>query len=434
MSCCNNYEIFKDQKTPINEPLRGIYKKSFGYISLYRRMPDLFAQVIKYLEKQKEKQNMQNAIDDMKILLNEIINNKPLRKIDGTFNLAILWNQILDEKLKVESSVTWFESEWLFTENYMYIRINEVFEKTSTLKNFDPFESLKLNAFKESKSSMIALGEFISSKLANLNIQNYEIKALFEQILKISLWGNRCDLSLSAGKSTTISEDPSKAIKLLDKYLITNKSDEIWEILQKTENKTKQIDIILDNSAYELFTDLCFADFLLTFNLADTIVFHGKAIPWYVSDVTKPDFETTLYYLENKCSSSILNNLGRKWAHYYKNEKFIFKCEDFWTLPFPYSYMTLKDSNLYQLLSYSQLLIFKGDLNYRKLIGDINWVPTTNFKEALCEFLPTAVVALRTMKCDCISGLPLDYEKKILEEDKHNWLITGNYGTIQLAF
>lgn len=75
----------------------------------------------------------------------------------------------------------------------------------------------------------------------------------------------------------------------------------------------------MDNSAYELFTDLCFADFLLTFNLADTVVFHGKAIPWYVSDVTKPDFDSTLYYLENKCSSSVLNNLGRRWAHYYEN-------------------------------------------------------------------------------------------------------------------
>lgn len=71
-----------------------------------------------------------HVVEELKLLLAEILDNKYLRKIDGTSKLSLLWNEILDEKLKTESSVTWFETEWLFTENYLYIRINEIFEKT----------------------------------------------------------------------------------------------------------------------------------------------------------------------------------------------------------------------------------------------------------------------------------------------------------------
>lgn len=77
----------------------------------------------------------------------------------------------------------------------------------------------------------------------------------------------------------------------------------------------------MDNSAYELFTDLCLADFLLTFGLADVVIFHGKSIPWFVSDVTKPDFEDILNRLENKCMSGALREIGKRWNNYYKMGK-----------------------------------------------------------------------------------------------------------------
>lgn len=78
----------------------------------------------------------------------------------------------------------------------------------------------------------------------------------------------------------------------------------------------------MDNSAYELFTDLCLADFFVTYGFADVIVFHGKSIPWYVSDVTKPDFEHLLNRLENECTSSALQEIGNRWNNYYKMGKY----------------------------------------------------------------------------------------------------------------
>lgn len=79
---------------------------------------------------QDNSKEVNDVVEELKLLLSEILDNKVLRKIDSTSNLSLKWNQILDEKLKTNSSVTWFETEWLLTENYLYMRINEIFEKT----------------------------------------------------------------------------------------------------------------------------------------------------------------------------------------------------------------------------------------------------------------------------------------------------------------
>lgn len=79
----------------------------------------------------------------------------------------------------------------------------------------------------------------------------------------------------------------------------------------------------MDNSAYELFTDLCLADFFITYGLADFIVFHGKSIPWFVSDVTKPDFDHFLNRLEKECKSNVLQEIGNRWNNLYRTGKLL---------------------------------------------------------------------------------------------------------------
>ena len=46
----------------------------------------------------------------------------------------------------------------------------------------------------------------------------------------------------------------------------------------------------------------------------------------------------------------------------------------------------------------------KGDLNYRRLVGDRLWPPTTPFADVTAYF-PGPVAALRTLKSDVIVGL-----------------------------
>ena len=59
----------------------------------------------------------------------------------------------------------------------------------------------------------------------------------------------------------------------------------------------------------------------------------------------------------------------------------------FWT--FPYSFNMMASKNLYEELGeagevdLADLLIFKGDLNYMKLVGDLNWETTVTIKSTL---------------------------------------------------
>ena len=65
--------------------------------------------------------------------------------------------------------------------------------------------------------------------------------------------------------------------------------------------------------------------------------------------------------------------------------------DSFWTYPCVYSELKKVDPQLYSGLAEAKLVIFKGDLNYRKLVGDINWETTVNFKTSLQVLLAGVV-------------------------------------------
>lgn len=88
--------------------------------------------------------------------------------------------------------------------------------------------------------------------------------------------------------------------------------------------------------------------------------------------------------------------------------------------------------DLYKKLSNASLIIFKGDLNYRKLLGDFNCEYSTNFKKALRGFDPSNVIALRTIKADLCAGLP-DETQSLLDKEEPEWTNTGKYGLIQIS-
>ena len=57
-----------------------------------------------------------------------------------------------------------------------------------------------------------------------------------------------------------------------------------WDVI--SELKSARVDIILDNSGFELYADLIFTLYLLTSGIAETVVLHPKSIPWYASIAT----------------------------------------------------------------------------------------------------------------------------------------------------
>ncbi len=72
----------------------------------------------------------------------------------------------------------------------------------------------------------------------------------------------------------------------------------------------------MDNAGYELANDLFFADFLTWSGLAKKVIFHGKAIPWFVSDVTPADFDVTLKLLQVEVTSEQIQAHVNQWKQY----------------------------------------------------------------------------------------------------------------------
>lgn len=154
-------------------------------------------------------------------------------------------------------------------------------------------------------------------------------------------------------------------------------------------------------------------------------------MPWFISDTMKPDLIWFLEQLNNN-ENSVLKKLGQRWTNNFSKKIWTVEVHDFWTLPIDFSSMAKHDRKLYKKLSEAKLVIFKGDLNYRKLLGEINWDPVTPFKEALCGFNPTKLCTLRTLKADIICNLKPGLSE-LMESKDEQWLISGNYGVIQFC-
>lgn len=79
--------------------------------------------------------------------------------------------------------------------------------------------------------------------------------------------------------------------------------------------------------------------------------------------------------------------------------------------------------HLYEDLCKADIILFKGDLNYRKLVSDMRWDYTTPFQVALRGFLPTNLVSMRTIKFNPLCDLePAEAERfaKVDPSEKHS--------------
>ena len=76
-----------------------------------------------------------------------------------------------------------------------------------------------------------------------------------------------------------------------------------------------------------------------------------------------------------------LGILADRWSLYIQSGVWSVQGHSFWT--FPHSFNMMASTNLYERLGEADLLIFKGDLNYMKLVGDLNWETTVTIKNTL---------------------------------------------------
>ena len=256
------------------------------------------------------------------------------------------------------------------------------------------------------------------------------------------MWSNKNDLSLSSGEN--VSDKVKNLVELLDSFqenIICDESNLVWRYLNELKEKTSKgekisIDIVLDNCSIELASDFVFCDFLLRNEFVSSITLHAKAYSWFISDVTEKEFDLLLKQLQSS-NSIVVNNFLKRFKAYLSDSKIKLEHKhQFWTSPYSFDKMPTIAPELYRhFCEESSLVFLKGDLNYRKLIGDLDWPFNTELKKATRDFQPTGVCAIRTLKADLLAGVDLNNERYLSAskkfDEKNKWMVTGDYGVIQ---
>ncbi|GET38772.1 hypothetical protein MiSe_35310 [Microseira wollei NIES-4236] len=422
-------------KLPLPPQIMGSEIGSFAYNTVAHRLPDIaqrviddnkFPLAIKPLQNIKSRAGetptpqefLENSIvENLQTLIQELPYGKVrfLKDIEAPDIAA--WNNYLEPY----QGNNWLDIPWYFAEAYFYRRILEAtnYFIPGDWQGFDPFENQKRLGILTSSKSIQALSPLLN-KWVNSGQDSHPDNLI--ALLYISLWGNRADLSLwpaESGDRSSIDIHQQKA------YVLADNTDAIAN--QISRFKDARIDFIIDNAGFELFGDLCLVDFLLATNAAKTIYLQLKAHPTFVSDAMIKDIHQTIEFL-GKDSDTQVQMLASRWRWYIESDR-LRLCHDlFWTSPL--AFWEMPDA-LRQELSESDLILIKGDANYRRLLGDRHWPFTTRFEDIVTYF-PAPMVALRTLKAELASGLQLEQIETLNREDPQ-WLTNGRWGVIQFA-
>ncbi|KAL9004126.1 MAG: hypothetical protein Q9188_003048 [Gyalolechia gomerana] len=385
-----------------------------------------------------------------------------------------------NKELSALGAPTWFDVPWLYAECYLYRRINTFFARSTHWKSYDVFAQQKMSTFRSSRPAVLELAakykEFISqlqddnSKSKTTEEVEEAEKLLFTEMCEICLWGNATDLSLLTSLTY---EDIQKlqgadARKSSEKNILVNDLPIAYESLKAAQKNdpegSRRVDIVLDNAGFELFVDLVLAGYLLTAGLATQIVLHPKSIPWFVSDVLPADFASLLNALadpqpffdtpsddNNQASKTPpplsgkeiaeLSFLFQHWSTLHQEGQMTIRPNLFWTGPGSYWRLPSSAPSLYEDLKESELVIFKGDLNYRKLTGDATWSTTTPFSIAIGPLgsgSGVRILALRTCKADTVVGLTEGVDDHLKTMDggsevggARKWAWSGKWAVVQ---
>lgn len=412
-------------------PLSAKYKGTFAYFTVRDRLPDILTRALDTFHREwktwssSPESDQSTREDEAKAIIGQLSKLHYLMMTDKELeNLQydsqpdfMAWMKAMEaEKKNQGSALSWFSSRWLFVECYLYRRIADIFLYHSKYFQFyDPFESQKKASLRDNLDSSRTIGRFL-----------FKESATVKDWLELSLWGNRCDLSLS---STTPSFDNIvEHLKQLSSMILVNDIKLVLDRIQqlKTEVGGNQIiDIVLDNAGFEFFTDLCLMHCLTkTLPSLQKLRIHVKSYPWFVSDVMQKDVPWTLDVLKEDPE---LSSLATEWSQWITSGKWVVLDNNFWTLPYDYDRMQDICPDLYSSLQQSSLIILKGDLNYRKLLGDLAWPHDTPFETVLRNFKPNFLVTLRTNKADLICGLRNESSLSLPD----NYLVSGEYAVIQ---
>ncbi|MEU1981157.1 damage-control phosphatase ARMT1 family protein [Nocardia sp. NPDC019395] len=235
-------------------------------------------------------------------------------------------------------------------------------------------------------------------------------------LVRAALWGNRADLGFRLSGSSAAAHDAPGSILEDHTAAVADHLD---------AHSAGTITLIADNAGRELIPDLLLIDHLLQLHPALTVELHLKPRPYYVSDATTADLLATLERLARipgraRTAAARLNAALR-------TDRLRVRAHEFYCAPLSFHHLP---GDLRADLAGADTVILKGDLNYRRLVGDCHRPATTPFT-TVTEYFPTRVIALRTLKCDVAVGIDARV-LSTLESTEPGWRTSGSHGVVQM--
>ena len=319
-----------------------------------------------------------------------------------------LWNEVSAPYF----GRSWLDVPWYWAEAYFYRRLLEAtgYFREGRWRGFDPF-----GAKKRPEWAADAAPAAVEALLAGLPA---DPAARFEQLFHASLWGNRTDLSymVAAHLGGTANSHAERENLLADDTAAT------WEWLRAKQ--PSRIAIMADNTGTELLMDLALIDFLLEAGLAAEVRLYLKPQPFFVSDAMAADVQAGLdalgaggeaaRALAERTKDALVRHDLALIEHWFSATSLFY-----YQLPV----------DLLAELARVELVILKGDVNYRRLLGDAHWLSSAPYADAVSYF-PAPLVALRTLKGEIITGLAPGQAERLAVDDPA-WLVNGRRGVIQ---
>ncbi len=303
----------------------------------------------------------------------------------------------------------WTKAPFLWAESYFYRRLLEAvgYFAPGAWNGVDPFAPFKTAELRSPT---------LDADFAWLNDMpsSADPQASFDAALSASLYGNRADLGFRLTAAGTSSSH---------ERLVADDSLQLWQFL--TDYAPVRMTFVLDNGGRELLSDLILADHLLVTGLASEVVLHTKPFPYYVSDATTADVGDCLRRLTEMPGEP--GAAGRRIHQAAADGRMRIRTHPFHCAPLSFHHLP---EDLADDLG-AGATIFKGDLNYRRIVGDCAWDPTRPFHTA-ASYLPGPAAVLRTLKSDVIVGLSPDRVRDLNNLDA-DWRVNGNHALVQAA-
>jgi uncharacterized protein with ATP-grasp and redox domains len=388
---------------------------SFAHLTLLERMPAIVQRVID------ENDFPPAIVKNLEALIQELPDGiVHLLKDEGPDVAA--WARYLEPFVEKR----WIDIPWFFAEVYFYRRILEAthYFLPGSFQGVDPYEYQKRRGLETAMDSIRELSTRVNTWSDSQLRQRSADRTNLIALLYFALWGNRADLSLWPINPEE-SEQTRQEIHLEQTHILVDDTSLIADTVASFDGV--RIDFIVDNAGFELVCDLCLADFLLASQAAKIVYLHLKCHPTFVSDATIQDVHDTLEVLAADGDRDV-QLLAHRLQDHIAQGRLCLRETLFWTAPLVFWEMP---EELKRELSQSNLILAKGDANYRRCLGDRKWPFTTSFQDIVCYF-PAPFVALRTLKSELASGLQLDQVETLNHEDPQ-WLTNGQWGVIQFV-